>query len=262
MPSLTGAPLIGISELATQTTLVLQLKEKEWKGFPLVQVDPAVIAMEQQLRPQYETQLNAKLHHWRSVCRPTLEQQEKLLAAGKEALDKSVRAMAEQQVQGGARPVPVFRNGRQPVNANPSSAIDHALEAVAKEILSQEQRDRLKREARKRQEFEKRVGVRNIIVLLDKRLILTAPQRSQFMKKLQEGWQNHWATQVQNLVHGQETIPKIHDKIVLPILNERQQKIWKDLQKNQQNHFFGGMHMFHNVPQIEAFKPKKLEPEG
>lgn len=266
MPSLAGSPLLGLSEFATQTVLVQKLKQQEWKGFPLVQVDPQVLAMEQQLRPQYETQLNAKLHHWRSVCRPTLEQQKKLLQAGNEALDKSVRAMAEQQVQmqggGGWGNAQLIVNGRQPVNTDPTSAIENALNAVAKEVFTNEQRVKLKREAKERKQFEKRVGVRNLIVLLDKRLILSKSQRTTLMTKLNDGWQQQWMNHVQNLIHGSESIPQIPDKLIKPLLNDRQQKIWNDLQKNQHNHFFGGMHMFHNVPQMDAFEPKELEPEG
>ena len=266
MPSLAGSPLLGLSDFATQTVLIQELKKQEWKSFPLVQVDPQVLAMEQQLRPQYETQLNAKLHHWRSVCRPTLEQQEKLLAAGKASLDKSLRAMAEQQVkmQGGGEwgNAQVVFNGPQSVVTDPTSAIANALNSVAKEVFTDGQRTKLKREAKERKQFEKRVGVRNLIVLLDKRLILSKSQRTTLMTKLDEGWQQQWMNHIQNLIHGSESIPQIPDKLIKPLLNERQQKIWKDLQKNQHNHFFGGMHMFHNVPQMEAFEPKELEPEG
>ncbi|MEQ8212249.1 MAG: hypothetical protein RH917_20785 [Lacipirellulaceae bacterium] len=266
MPSLSGTPLIGITQFTTQTALAQKLKEQEWEAFPIVQIDPQVLAMEQQFRPQYETQLNSKLHHWRSVCRPTFEQQEKLLAAGNEALDKSVRAMAMQQVpiqNGGQQLIrPVINVGQGAVNADPSSAITQALEKTAKEIFTKEQRDLLAQEEKDRKQYEKRAAVRNLIVLLDKRLILSESQRAELMTKLEEGWQQQWMNHVQNLIHGSESIPQIPDKLVKPLLNERQQKIWKDLAKNQHNHFFGGMHMFHNVPQMEPFKPEKLEPEG
>ncbi|QDS99623.1 hypothetical protein [Adhaeretor mobilis] len=268
--TITSLPLVGLSDFATQSALVNRAKENDWKGFPLAVVDPAILQMEQQFLNQYKPQLNAKLHHLRSVCRPSLEQQKAILEDCKQAMTQSVRAFAVQQFkqnQGGggmglAVPAVHVRNGRQ-VSSNPQTAIEQALKQAAHDHLNEQQQKLYSADKRERAAFKKQVGVRNLTAMLDRRLILTTEQRIDLMTMLEKSWKVNWMNSVENLVHGNETIPQLPDKLMKPLLNKRQQEIWKDMQKNNRQHFFGGMHFMHNGAQVEPFVPEELsEPQA
>jgi hypothetical protein len=109
--------------------------------------------------------------------------------------------------------------------------IDGIAKAVHKH-LSPEQAARYKKELDNRTAANKRMALANLVVKVDKTLILTADQRGKLTLVLENNWDDSW-TQAHQYMHDSPEFPAMPDEKILPILTERQQTFWKSIPKRK-----------------------------
>lgn len=223
------------------------------------QEEAAIKAMAQQYRPSFESILNGQLHLIRDVCRPSLMMQIELQEAGTIAMEESLRACVKKQMQqqrGGFR---IGGNRKQP--EAPQQAIAKAIGIKIKELGSKEQQELWTAEIERHAEYRKQATVMNLVVLLDKKLVLTDEQREQLIENLESGWEEQWVGYAEMMQHGNEYLPQFPEKLIKPLLNANQQAIWQGLRKRGQVYFDSMNFMRHGGQQLlEKFVPLALEP--
>lgn len=194
-------------------------------------LDPLINQFTQQFRPVLRTEL----HFIKSVCAPTTEQQKKIAREGHKALSAAVKKYAQnqQQMMQGQ-----WRGGTQP---DPRKLVQKGLLEAAKAHLTSEQVARYEAEIARRDADFQVVAVHNIVCKLDQELILTAEQREKLSEAMTKGWQDSWGGSLEMFMYGNEYLPVLPDKIVMPILDPIQKKVWTTAQKTQMNSFFNGM---------------------
>ena len=184
---------------------------------------------EQQFTPQFRQLLNTEVHFVRTVCQPTREQYETIKSAGDVSLKGTVKKFAglQRKMNEG------IRAGQQPQWPDPRRLIADDLARSVQQTLSAEQAKRYQVELEKRAAARKRVALINLVVKLDKDLVLSAEQRNQLTERLNANWMDVWGQQLEVFLYGDQFLPVLPDDQVLPILNERQKEIWKGTPKSQ-----------------------------
>ncbi|WP_231953926.1 hypothetical protein [Pirellulimonas nuda] len=226
-------------------------------------VNPQVLAMEQQLMPQFRSLLDGRLHGLRALCDLTPKQQTQLLEAGAGALERSVRAVARQQLgqQNGLVQIGVlFAGGRQTV-VDPRVAVNKALDKAIAEVLTPEQLVVFKADAEKRAEFRKRAAARGIVSAIDQQLTLNADQRKRLLAALQEKWQEEWAGIAQMLQYGPQFLPAIPNGLIVPLLDAEQKQLWLGRVNHGHVSFDQAGFLANNNLRIEPFTPDGAEPQ-
>ncbi len=197
--------------------------------------DPIIKQFEQQYAGRFRQLHRTELHFIRLVCQPTKLQYQKIATDGENALKSTLRtfAVAQYKMRHGR-----FRAGEQRSQPHdPRKLIAEGLMQLVKETLSAEQATLYQNELDRRSAARKRVALLNIVAKLDKKLVLTAEQRSKLSETLNANWKNSW-NQMQMLMYGDQYVPQLPDHNVLPILNNTQKDVWRQMAK-QGNVFFG-----------------------
>ncbi len=229
------------------------------------EIPPELAAMVQQLRPQYESVLHGRLHGIRGLCNPSVKEQRLLLAAGEEALDEALLAFvkAQQNQGGGGLRVGNFAFGgfQAQTPTDPKQALETALEFAIVETLPEEMRELLAREKEKRVEDRRRSTACILVAAVDKQLSLSAEQRDRLEAALLDNWDKRWVAGAPMLIHGVQFMPKIPAKVINPVLDDDQRKIWKKVPQHNRVHMNMNWNFFQNFGlQIEPFEP--LAPEA
>ena len=220
----------------------------------LVDVQAAGVAiaggdpLEQQFLQQFRQLSKTELNFVRAVCQPNAEQSKKIKAASDAGLKTAVKKFAEIQkkLQQG------IRAGEQPSWPDPRQLMAEALLKSVKESMSEEQAEKYEVELEKRAAARKRAALLNLVARLDKDLVLTADQRGKLTEAINSNWKDSWCQQLEVFMYGDTYMPLVPDAQILPVLTEKQKKIWNGIPK-QQNQFWGwaGMGFVQQVVEVE-----------
>src|SRR5207245_1580194 len=106
--------------------------------------------------------------------------------------------------------------------------IADAVAKLVRTTLSPEQAARYQEELGKRPAARKRAAVLNLVVHVDKVLVLTPEQRDKLGKILEKKWHDSWNS-TQMLMYGDRFFPPMPDAEILPILTDAQKTVWRGI---------------------------------
>jgi hypothetical protein len=183
---------------------------------------------EQQFLPQFRRILTNELRFIRTVCKPTAAEQKTIQAAGDAALKSTLKKFGDMQ-----RKAQQGRVQQQSAWPDPRQLIADALAESVRKTLSAEQAERYQSELEKRAAARKHAALANLVAKLDRDLILTSEQRDKLTAALESNWNDAWGGQLEVFLYGDDFLPVLPDKLVLPLLTEKQTNIWKATRKHQ-----------------------------
>lgn len=181
-----------------------------------------------------------------------------LVKGAEAALEVVAKEMAEFQ-QGGRR---VILQGRTSNNPEWSKRLQEAVAVEFKKQLTPEQFARYQSEVEKRFAERKEVGVRFLVDAIDRELLLSPKQRDQLLTALGPKWDEGWGTYLEYIMYGNQFFPQEVDRLVTPVLDETQKKVWQGTQKVAGFWGFGGIWNFQNGadPLEQLLKEDKDKP--
>jgi hypothetical protein len=203
-------------------------------------LNPMIQQFTQQGRPMMRSEvlLVHSLYH-------LSKDQLKALVKGAEAgLETVAKEMAEHQ-QGGVPRVVV--RGRSVANPDWAKRLEETIGVEFKKLLTPEQFARYQSEVDKRSAERKEMGLRFMVDAIDRELLLSPKQRDQLMTTLGPKWEGGWAMYLEYIMYGNNFFPQEVDRIVTPVLDETQKKVWQGAQKVSGFWGFGGMWGFQNA---------------
>ena len=113
----------------------------------------------------------------------------------------------------------------------PRKLIHDAIEAAAKAKLSPEQFTRYQAELDRKTRDRREAVLVNIVAKLDQLLSLGEDQRDKLQDVLRSHWDDRNFPTVESITQYEQYYPVIQDPLILPILTDGQQKIWRNAQK-------------------------------
>jgi hypothetical protein len=203
--------------------------QKEAAPVADMDADPALQQIMQQWLPQFRALVTSELNFIHTVCDPTPEQYRTFKGAGDASLQFAAKKFAEVQkrMQQGVRP------GQQPQWPDPRKLIAERLAQSVQQTLSAEQANRYAVELERRAAARKRAAVTNMVVKIDRHVVLTTEQRNKLTESLDANWNDSWVSQLEVFMYGDQFLPVVPDDQVLPFLNEKQKEIWTVTARNQ-----------------------------
>jgi hypothetical protein len=184
----------------------------------------------QQMMMQFRPIIRAEFHVIRAACQPTPEQRK----AVAQAAEQTLRDATKKYVEAMRRPMTMAQRAAN----DPRRLIEQGLAEAINSRLSADQAGRYQAELAKRAAARKRVALRNLVARLDHDLILSPDQRARISESLAAHWDDSWGQSIEMFMNDNNFLPQIPDRLVEPVLNESQVKIWKTTPKYQG--FFGG----------------------
>jgi hypothetical protein len=150
------------------------------------------------------------------------------LAKGAEAgLQAVAKEMAEYQ-QGAHR---IMMNGQNAKNPEWAKKLQQTIAVEFKKYLTPEQFAGYQSEVEMRFAEQKEAGLRFLVDAIDRELLLSPKQRDQVLRILGPRWEDGWTTYLEYLMYGNQFFPQEVDRLVTPILDETQKKVWQGAQK-------------------------------
>jgi len=193
-------------------------------GFGVI-VDLPVVAddaMVQQLEQQYGAQLRllyrSELYFMRLVTQPTKQQYDIIAADGDAVVKATLRKYAGAIL------------GRANDQSDPRAFVAEAIGKSVRQTLSAEQSARYQKELDTRVAARRRVVVQNLVLAVDKALLLTAEQRSKLGEVLEGNWDHSWDNPQWLTITGQY-YPAMPEAKILPILTDTQKTVWRGIPK-------------------------------
>lgn len=189
----------------------------------------AVEANMQHYLPQFQRLLRNELRLVESVCQPTPEQLQKLMADG----ELHVREAARNYSQA------VRTRQRNPANASanpdldPRARIQEKLAGSVTAHLTGPQSAAYSRELSERVQATRRAVVTNVVARLDRVLFLSADQRERLCESLTANWTDAHSQPLEMFRYIDDSywIPSVPEASVLPHLTESQKKVWAGMPK-------------------------------
>lgn len=228
-------PATTTVEVKKREVQKVQVVGKAVAGQLVVNMVPQVQQFTQQFRPI----LRAELHLVRTACELTEEQRKQVARKGEGILKDAATKYAESQ----QKMMQPRRAGQAVSLPDPRALIQEGILASLKTHLPPEQLARYQEEIDERAVNRKQLAVQNLVAKLDQDLVLSAEQRDRLGESLSSTWNDAWGQSLQMFMNIDQFFPNIPDKYVLPILNETQKKVWRNIPKTQAN-FWGGFGMF------------------
>jgi len=200
--------------------------------------EQALQQQEKQFVPQFRILWKAELHFIRNVCQPNDDQLAKLNAAGRLVAEQASSQMVRGR-NGGRRLVEGRPNVVKLVSTEPRAIIQEAILPLVEANLTAEQVARYKQELEQSRLERRQMVIDNLVAKLDRDLQLSVEQRDKIAGTLANDWDVAWTASTQALMNLDNAFPVIPDPLVIPALNERQQKIWRGIPKQNINYFGG-----------------------
>lgn len=191
-------------------------------------------AFEQQFVQQFRPLAKTELNFVRAICQPNAEQSKKLKKASDAAMKTVVKKFAEIQkkMQNG------IRAGEEPQWPDPRKLMSDVLLKSVKETMSEDAAKHYEAEIERRAAARKRAALLNLVAKIDKELVLTTEQRDKLTEAIEKNWKDSWCQQLETFMYGDAYFPAVPDAHVLPVLTEKQKRIWNGIPK-QQNMIWG-----------------------
>lgn len=192
-------------------------------------------SFEQQFGRQFQHLYRTELHLLRVVCKLTKPQYQKAAADGEPALKAT-----KQKFLGYWRDQQQGKWDRSDSSqADPRETLSAELVKALQKTLTPEQAAVYKKERDLRTAAQRRAVVRTLIVMMDRRLVLSTEQRDKIHEVLDKNWNDSWYTFVVRF--GGNYFPTMPDAKILPILNDDQKNIWNGIQKPNIRYGFYGL---------------------
>jgi hypothetical protein len=160
-----------------------------------------------------------------------------LVKGAETALEAISKEMAEYQ-QGGQR---VMLKGQNSSNPEWAKRLQEAIAADFKKQLTPTQFAGYQSEVDKRFAEHKEMGVRFMVDAIDRELLLSPKQRDQLLATLGPKWEEGWSTYLEYIMYGNQFFPQEVDRLVTPVLDETQKKVWQGTQRVSGLWGFGGV---------------------
>ncbi len=202
--------------------------------------DGAPAGIQQQFRGQFEPMLKVELSFANRACKLTDDERRTLITKSNAWLNKFIADYAK---QGGQPQQGIFFGGGRPQVADARTSIEDGVAKLIKAELPKEKAEIYADECKKRAAFSQKMAVENLVVRIDKELILSPEQRAKLTRSLSEHWDKSWAPQLEMFIHGMDIWPNVPDQWIRPHLTAAQQVAWGRLNKQSGHMFFGGFGM-------------------
>jgi hypothetical protein len=231
------APALGVGAEAVQAFKEL-LEENAGDRpdeKPKEKVDPRVLNLEKQFRPQFQKLFKAERYRVHLVCGLSSEKHRLLARESDQLLKEIVRTycLAENQRRRGGL--------RQKAGLDPQQLIRGYMARLVREELGPDEAGRYFDANRLCRNRRKRVTVVNLVAHLDGQLILSAEQRHRLTENLTAHWQDAWGQALPLFNRGTQFLPRIPDNLVLPLLDETQKTVWRGMSKQTTQVFLGNL---------------------
>jgi hypothetical protein len=196
--------------------------------------DANIRNFETQFRPQFQQLLYAELAFLRRACKPDPNAFTAVAAASKARLRRTVHENA----------VAMWARMRQPNRSNTGgldarAEVQQLVASLAEANLGPAEAVCYLAECDKRGQCHKHAVVLNLVAALDERLVLSAEQRAKLVHSLAENYETAWDYYVQQFAFSLSYLPSIRDDSIVPLLNEKQASVWRQLAKQTGNVFWG-----------------------
>lgn len=165
--------------------------------------------------------MRAELHRLNAVYELTPEQKRDARRAAERALDRTVAELAK-ALRGW--------NGWLPPGCktlDPRVLYRQQLEQSIQEILPSVSLDRYREEMQSRTAAHREAAVRNLMVILEERLVLSVKQREQIGAALLADWHDVWCPTSESIPFLENPFPALPEEYVVPYLNESQITLWR-----------------------------------
>ncbi len=202
-------------------------------------LNPMIQQFTQQGRPMMRSEV--LLVH--SLFHLTKDQLRVLVKGAEAALEKVAKEMAEYQ-QGGINRMAL--RGQTATNPDWAKKLQETIAVEIKKQLTPEQFARYQSEVDTRSAERKQFGVRFMVDAIDRELLLSPKQRDQLMATLGPKWDGAWAMYLEYIMFGNRFFPQEIDRLVTPVLDKTQMKVWQGAQKVSGFWGFGGIWGFQN----------------
>jgi hypothetical protein len=196
-------------------------------------LNPMIQQFVQQGRPM----MRAEVLLVHSIYHLPKDKLRELVKGAETALEAVSKEMAEYQ-QGGQR---VIMRGQTATNPEWAKKLQQAIAVDFKKHLTPEQFARYQSEVDKRFAEHKEVGVRFLVDAIDRELLLSPKQRDQLVATLGPKWEEGWSTYLEYVMYGNQFFPQEVDRLVTPVLDDTQKKVWQGTQKVSGLWGFGGI---------------------
>jgi hypothetical protein len=160
----------------------------------------------------------------------TKEQQLLIAERASPMIDDLARELAKQESQKAEHREP-SANGV----VDPQRRVIGALGAIIKTQVSVERWDHYQHEVRKRAADRKRSTIDNLVVALDRELILSQPDRQALSALLAIEWKEEWSWSSEILTDSEAWLPPISGGRIATILSDNQRKALKKLSVRSPN---------------------------
>lgn len=197
--------------------------------------NPHVLQLEKQFRPQFDQMLRIEIAFARRACNMDDAQRKAVAEAGEKCVPSILRqcAIAQHKMETGG-----FRPDSTP---NATRLLREQLGGVIKKLLRPEQVEQYRRESRDRDANRKRAVVRYMVAKADQTLSLSVEQRERLVFTLTRDYSDGWEQSLPLWLNNPHLVPLVPDAQILPLLNDKQAAIWRDIPKN--NHMVWHMWM-------------------
>ncbi len=171
--------------------------------------------------------VNSELSFIKRVCRPTVNQMDKIVVEAKTAFD----SMSD-MVQGNNQPfvrvgeIRFMGPNQEQLSGNPYGRVRRDAMKYLKPILSEKQFQSYVDETKLRDDFERGAAIWVVIDLMDNKLVLTIEQRQKLYEKLLAGWRDIEISSIQNYVSNPNYMPQVPNNLVDPVLSTEQRSLW------------------------------------
>jgi hypothetical protein len=132
---------------------------------------------------------------------------------------------------------------------NPYKRIQADVAKILKPLVTEDQYAKFTEESRLRDEYERESAVRFLLNLLDLKLVLSLEQRNRLHEKLMVQWKDlDWHT-LDSSIMNSDSFPPAPDHLILPDLNDSQQKLLKAQNRDSVHVYIGADELFNSAEQ-------------
>ncbi len=196
-------------------------------GDAKIDVDADLNPAEQEFFNQYQPLLKVELAFASRACKLNKEQRKLLADEGNKCLKQMARdaARGRQGMVGGF----LIVNGRaMRQSLIPRNVLQRDIATAVKAKLPAELSEQFAKEQAKRAEFEKQTMIENTVAMIDAKVRLSAEQRDQIADSLHKTWKENDIPQLETFMYGNDFLPPIADKCVVPFLRDAQKAVWQN----------------------------------
>jgi hypothetical protein len=190
---------------------------------------PTLAELVEANRQKYRALLISELQFCRVACDLTNQQSQQIARRAGPIVESAAVSAAKLEL------VPARRGGMRladdRVPPNPIKLVRETLIKIVNELASPGQQGRYRVELEKRAAHRRQAATHDLVVRLDRMLILTSDQRARLLRLFESNWDDEWDVIGSILGDDAAPFPAIPDRLIVPCLSSAQQKLWKKCAK-------------------------------